>query len=275
MPNRRVAANVVGKSFGSELISSGGNEVPEQPAQTAQKSALIVAHEPDGPGGQVAVRLIERGFAVTTHVITHDYDQPDVATGIPDFADFDLVAIMGSIRSLTRKDEIRSWVHEELDQIRAAHEREQPMLGVCFGGQLLAEALGGTVELAPETEIGWFALDDGPDGENPAGPGPWMEWHHDRFTPPADAAVLATTERAVQLFALGRSVGTQFHPEVDLAHITGWLETADDAYLAEYGQHRDAIMADIMDHDARNARQCHDFVDWFLNTIAFPQENAA
>lgn len=236
------------------------------------RTVLVIAHEPDGPGGQVAVRLAERGFTVTTHVVTHDYDAPNAASDFPDFADYDLVAIMGSIRSLTRKNEIDSWVHDELDRIREAQEREQPMIGVCFGGQLIAEALGGTVEEAPETEIGWFRLDDAPSGPNPAGPGPWMEWHHDRFTPPPGATLLAQTDRAAQLFSIGRTVGTQFHPEVDTAHIRDWLETADDDYLAQYGQHRDAVMADIMDHDARNTRQCHDFVDWFLDTIAFPEE---
>lgn len=240
---------------------------------TTTKTALVIAHEPDGPGGQVAVRLHERGFEVTTHIVTHDYDHPNRAEPFPDFASYDLIALMGSIRSLTRKHEIDEWVHDELDRIRRAHDAGQPMLGVCFGGQLLAEALGGHVEESPVTEIGWHDIVAPPGTANPVSDGPWMEWHHDRFTPPAEATVLAFTESADQLFSIGRSVGTQFHPEVDIIHVKNWLETADDDYLAENGQNRETIISEITAHEARNTEQCHALVDWFLDDVAFPNED--
>ena len=248
------------------------NSMNSSDPTSVRRTALVIAHEPDGPGGQVAVRLAERGFDVTTHVVTHDYDKPNEATPFPSFADYDLVALMGSIRSLTRKHEIDSWIHDELAQIRAAHAADQPMIGVCFGGQLLADALGGSVEESPVTEIGWHPIEAADGGSNPVGPGPWMEWHHDRFTPPPGAKLLAETESAAQIFAIGRSVGTQFHPEVDVAHITGWLQTADDEYLAENGQDRHTIIAEINEHEARNTAQCHALVDWYLDTVAFPDD---
>ena len=234
------------------------------------KRALVIAHEPDGPARQIEIRLVQRGFIVDTHIVTHDYDAPNVATPWPDFDEYDLILPMGSVRSLTRKAEIDSWIHEELRLLRHAHDAGTPMLGVCFGGQLLADALGGSVEVAPETELGWFTIDAVAGTDNPAGPGPWKEWHHDRFTPPVEAQVLAQNNNATQLFRLGTTVGTQFHPEVDVRHLKAWLGASEDGYLAEHGVTREEILADITKHEARNIIQCHAFVDWFLDDVAFP-----
>jgi len=230
----------------------------------------VISHEVDGPGGQVTLALQERGFTVDTHVLTPDMDQPNFAIPFPDWADYDLVVPMGSIRSLTNKDEISSWVYNELDLIRTAAERGQPMLGVCFGGQLIAEALGGSVEVSPKTELGWYEIDPVDDKVNPVGPGPWMEWHHDRFAAPPDAEVLAQSAVGPQLFTIGRMAGTQFHPEVDVAHIEGWLGVADDEYLATYGRDRDRILAEIKANEADNIENCRRLVNWFLDDIAFP-----
>ncbi len=234
------------------------------------RQALVIAHEADGPGGQVTVRLQQRGFAVDTHVVVNDPKAPNEASPFPSFDAYDLVAIMGSVKSLTDTAEIDTWINLELDLIRSAREKDQALLGVCFGGQLIAEALGGSVELAPKTEIGWYEIRSAPGANNPVGPGPWMEWHHDRFTPPPEAEVLAETDDAVQLFSIGRMVGTQFHPEVDVAHVEEWLSTADDEYLATYGQDRHDVLAAMEANEARNTAQCHAFVDWFLDTVAFP-----
>lgn len=235
------------------------------------KRALVIAHEADGPGGQVAVRLAQRGYEIHNHVVTENLDSPNDATPFPAFEDFDVVAIMGSVRSLTNKPEIDTWVHTELDLIRAAKDADQPVLGICFGGQLMAEALGGSVELAPVTEIGWHEIRPAEGQQNPAGPGPWMEWHHDRIVAPPGATVLAETDDATQLFTIGKMVGTQFHPEVDYAHVAHWLTTADDEYLGQYGQDRKIILADMQANEARNNEQCHAFVDWFLDTMVGDQ----
>lgn len=213
------------------------------------------------------MRLTERGYEVHTHVVTSAVDRPNDSVPFPSFADYDVIALMGSIRSLTNKSEISNWVHDELELIRTAHAAGQPVLGVCFGGQLIAEALGGSVELSPVTEIGWHDIDAPAGTTNPVGPGPWMEWHHDRFTPPPEATVLAETDSAAQLFSIGRMVGTQFHPEVDVAHVANWLSTADDAYLAENGQDRDTILAEMAEHESRNVEQCARLVDWFLDSF--------
>ena len=232
----------------------------------------MLAHEPPGTSGLVGERLAQRGYDVHEHVVTADVDRPNDAAPYPDAAGYDVLVSMGSIRSLTNTDEISNWIFDELDMMRSARRRGVPMLGICFGGQLLATAFGGTVEPAPVPEIGWYEIsesDGSPNGaRNPLGSGPWFQWHHDRFTPPPDAEVLAVNDNAVQLFRLGRCAGTQFHPEVTYAHLEGWVTEADDQYLDEHGLSRATLLEDARRHEHRNARQCAALVDWFLDEVA-------
>ena len=232
----------------------------------------MLAHEPLGTSAVVGERLAQRGYDVHEHVVTADLDRPNDAVPFPDEADYDVLVPMGSIRSLTDTGEIDSWIFAEMDMMRAARRRGTPILGVCFGSQLLAASFGGAVEPAPVPEIGWYEIHE-PDGSpngarNPIGPGPWFQWHHDRFTPPPGAEVLAVNESAVQLFRLGRCVGTQFHPEVTYAHVESFLTGADDEYLAEHGQSRTELLESLRRHEERNRRQCHALVDWFLDEVA-------
>ena len=236
------------------------------------RRALVLAHEPQGTSALVGERLAQRGFDVHEHVVTEDLDRPNDAVPFPDLGDYEVLVPMGSIRSLTNTGEIDSWIFEEIDMVRAAHARGMPMLGICFGGQLLAAALGGEVEQAPVPEIGWYEIHE-PGGShngasNPPGPGPWFQWHYDRFTPPPEAEILAVNENAVQLFRLGRCVGTQFHPEVTYAHVEKFLTGSDEEYLTEHGLSRKTLLDGIRRHEDRNARQCFALVDWFLDEVA-------
>lgn len=215
--------------------------------------------------------MSQRGFEVTTHIVTPDIDNPQRFEPWPELADYDVIIVMGSIRSLTNKAEISNWIHDELSLLAAAHERGQPILGVCFGGQLMAEVLGATVEVAPVTEIGWYEIWPVEGAQNPVGPGPWLEWHHDRFSAPPGSTVLAETENALQLFSHGTTVGTQFHPEVDVDHLVEWLLGVEDDYLNAHGATKEQILADVAKHEAHNAQQCYNLVDWWLDEIAFPQ----
>jgi GMP synthase-like glutamine amidotransferase len=170
---------------------------------------LLVEQQPDAPAGLVGEWAIERGATLDV-VRAPELDQ------WPDPRSFDAVVALGSDRSVHASRD--PWIGAQLGFLRAAHEAEVPVLGICFGGQALAAALGGTVGRAPRTEIGWVEV-DGDDGYG----GRWFTWHEDAFTVPPAATELARASSGPQAFALGRSVGLQYHPEVTPAIVDDWL----------------------------------------------------
>ena len=46
-----------------------------------------------------------------------------------------------------------------------------------------------------------------------------------------------------------------------------WLKSAPDDYLASVGFTREQLLADMADNDERNTKQCHAFVDWWLDDV--------
>jgi GMP synthase-like glutamine amidotransferase len=134
----------------------------------------------------------------------------------PDPREAGAVVALGSGRSVHASSE--PWIAGQVEFLRAAHDAGVPILGICFGGQALAAALGGTVSRAPRTEIGWIDV-DGEDGYG----GRWFTWHEDVFTLPPGAQELARAPSGPQAFAVGASVGLQFHPEVTPGIVDGWL----------------------------------------------------
>ena len=137
----------------------------------------------------------------------------------PDPKTFDAIVSLGSDRSVHASGD--PWIADQVAFLRAAHDAGVPVVGICFGGQALAAALGATVRRAPETEIGWIDV-EGDDGYG----GRWFTWHEDVFDLPPGATELARADSGPQAFAVGASVGVQFHPEVTLAIVEDWLDGA-------------------------------------------------
>jgi GMP synthase (glutamine-hydrolysing) len=156
---------------------------------------------------------------------------------LPDLAGFDGVLMTGSPRSVTEPE---PWMDEAAAyMLRAA--RTRPVLGVCFGHQLLARALGGRVERNPRgreagtTEVSLtdhgardplFALEPGTGHSEPASePGTGralsvvVQQTHEDHVPelPPGATLLATNAMSpIQAYAVGDALRcVQFHPEMD------------------------------------------------------------
>ena len=84
--------------------------------------------------------------------------------------------------------------------------------------------------------------------------------------------ILAETATAVQLIRSGRTVGTQFHPEVNHAHVANWLHGAPQEYLDEHGVDFEALLVEVAANEERNIAQCGALVDWYLDEVAFPEQ---
>jgi GMP synthase-like glutamine amidotransferase len=192
----------------------------------------IVEQQPDAPAGLLGEWAAARGHRVVT------LRAPELGAGPwPDPTAFDAIAPLGAEHSVHASTD--EWIAPQIEFLRAAHARDVPVLGLCFGGQALAAALGGEVRLAPEAEIGWLEVQP-LDGRAIAA-GPWFSWHHDTFTVPPGARELARTAACPHAFALGRSVGLQFHPEVTPQIVEGWVRGGS-ATLAAHGVDGDAIL---------------------------------
>jgi GMP synthase-like glutamine amidotransferase len=197
------------------------------------KRALILQHGDWGPPGLLAEWLEERG-------IPYDLHRTYVGEPMADPGRYAFIATLGSNRSPLDADDPA--VVAELALLRRAIDADVPVLGLCFGGQALAAALGGHVERAPEPELGWTEIET--DEPDLVPPGPWLEWHYDRFTTPPGAIEIARTSRAVQAFRHGRHLGVQFHPESTVEIVEQWAamdrERAGHVDLAATPEEREA-----------------------------------
>jgi GMP synthase (glutamine-hydrolysing) len=177
-----------------------------------RRRALLLQHERDTPGGLIREWLDEHGVDVDE--VRIDLDDRDL-----DPCEYQLIVSLGS--ESAAYDDSLPFISREQKLLRQAIAASVPVLGICFGAQLLARALGGAVFRAPVPEIGWFSVrthDPGLVEE-----GPWFQWHFDTFTPPPGSRLIAESDAGPQAYVLGRSFGVQFHPEVTPEIIDGWV----------------------------------------------------
>jgi GMP synthase (glutamine-hydrolysing) len=173
---------------------------------------LILQHEAATPPGHMNAWLAEQ--AAQVEVLRIDEVEPQVRP-----ADFDLIVSLGS--EFAAFDDSIPFVPREVKFFEDAIESGVPILGLCFGGQLLARVLGSRVYRSEQSEIGWLPVRTKDPGL--VGTGPWFQWHFDVFTAPPGARLIAETDLCAQAYVAGRSLGLQFHPEVTPEIMDEWV----------------------------------------------------
>jgi GMP synthase-like glutamine amidotransferase len=156
--------------------------------------ALFIEHDHVSKGGPIWRAFEKHGYAIERFLVVpeKDYAAPNIEVTFPNFSDFDVIVPMGAPYGAYEDDRIGKWLLPELAKLKAAHNDGTPIFGICFGGQLMARALGGSVARSPKAELGWFEIDS--DDKTFIPTGPWFEYHWDRWTLPKGALEIARTD---------------------------------------------------------------------------------
>ncbi len=226
---------------GSGVAFGGDMDVGASRGERAVGSsrAVVLVHDRDRALGYrnigtLGPELRSRGYELDVH--SFDYGLGEVPPALDDAA---MLVVMGSPDAAYAET---PWIAAESAYLQTAIEMDVPILGVCFGGQLLARVLGGTVTESQFPEHGLFEI--ATSRPELIGPGPWMEYHGDTFVAPESATLIARNSAGQQAFVQGRHLGVQFHPEIDVDVFESWAV----AWVRD-GVEQDQNMVDVIRKD--------------------------
>jgi GMP synthase-like glutamine amidotransferase len=236
---------------GDTVLSVFANRRPDSLEHVA--TALVIENDPSDDPRRLGEWLTEAELELTVV-------RPHAGDPLPETLDGYLaLVVLGGEQSAYANaagEPGAPWFPAVEGLLRKAVRNHLPTLGVCLGGQLLANAHGGLVERStsgPEIGPGLIGRRDAADRDPLFKYVPLLpdvvQWHSDEITElPLGAVLLAASTRfAHQAFRLGdRAWGLQFHIECDVEMIEGWARS-DAALLDDLGYEADAVVAATAD----------------------------
>lgn len=194
-------------------------------------SIVIFQHAPSDGLGRLAPVLRDHGHRLDIRRL----DLAPAAGGRSIPPDLDGVSAVISLGGPQNVGEDHPWMRAELDFLRAAHERQLPVIGICLGAQMIAAALGGEVGPMPTPEFGFCRVTQTPAGNTdvmlagiPWGTHQFQAHAQEIRKLPPDSALLASSPGCkVQCFRAGlRTYGFQYHFESLRDDIDGFARDA-------------------------------------------------
>jgi GMP synthase (glutamine-hydrolysing) len=189
---------------------------------------LVIQHNDDDNLSDLAAPFLEAGLEIV------QWHAEKTAAPVESLAGFAGLVSLGAFAGVEEEDET-PWMPVERRLIEEALAVEMPVLGLCFGSQLLASVAGAEVGKSGSPEVGWYSVEMTEEAASDPlmsvlGPQPdVIQYHYDTFKWPAEPenlTILGTANGMNQAFRVGKNAwGTQFHIELNLPTTLGWIAT--------------------------------------------------
>ncbi len=192
---------------------------------------LVVLHDVDDNLNELAIPLAEAGLRIITWDVERDADGAPALDALERFSG---IVSLGAYAGVT--DEAKHpWMTHERLLLERALEIGMPVLGICFGSQLLAAAAGAPFRPSPVPELGWTTARLTDEAANDPVLAPLARtadggavdvyhYHFDSHELPEGAVLLAETDGIIEAYRVGEAAwGLQFHLEVGLATQLAWI----------------------------------------------------
>jgi GMP synthase (glutamine-hydrolysing) len=228
------------------------------------KPIAILEHSPEAPAGFLGDSIEQR--ALPSVVL-----ELHKGVSLPDLDEVAAIVSLGGVMGAYDEDAY-AFLAPEKALLRRAADGGVPVLGICLGCQMLADALGGAAYPAPELELDFAPLrltEAGADDPVVAYLAePVLYFHGDTWDAPPGSKLLASTNLYPHAFRLGTALGIQPHPEASSDVLRAWVAGFGRQKLEAAGIRPDVVVRRMAAADRANAeRAVNMFTAWLEEVV--------